>query len=213
VKKSRWLASHRLMYALLLAFLGANLFWNARAELVTLPEGGETEVSLSEIHANDHRVKIAVTERSLKSILQAIQNISDISFELTNDLASEPITAVIESPNWSDAVRELLKSFNRVEIFNEKQALKKVFVLRRSAEGISENPDKIRQIDEATAPPLPPPPPLDDVSTDASDDEAPPADVQTPPDDFQGPLEQSQVTGSGPYPADVPAPPPPPPVD
>jgi hypothetical protein len=106
------------------------------ADITALPNQNEEAFPPGEIMATADGVRIAVTDRSLGEVLQAVQNASGVRFMVTSDLMQDPVTTIIEARDWSSAIRRLLSRFNRVEILTEEQTLETVLVVSRQ-EGVA----------------------------------------------------------------------------
>ncbi len=192
----------------LLAILHSGLFVGlADAAMITLPQDGETKISAAEISTTPEGVNVNVTKRALGMVLQAIQNASGIHFGVAYDLMEEPVSATIEAPDWSTAVRKLLKPFNRLEVLNKNKTLQRVLIVRRMTE--VEQKENIKRItsrakkklkpEDTPSDPLAPPPPNDDSGI--TQGSQPPADASPPPET------QSTPSSTPPYviPSDTPA--------
>ena len=71
---------------------------------------------------------------SLISVLQNIQEETSISFSIDPSMETVPFSATIQADDWEAAVRELLKGFNRVEVWTDKLQTSRIWVL--SGEGV-----------------------------------------------------------------------------
>jgi len=71
---------------------------------------------------------------SLISVLQNIQEETSISFSIDPSMETVPFSATIQADDWEAAVRELLKGFNRVEVWTDNLQTSRIWVL--SGEGV-----------------------------------------------------------------------------
>ena len=71
---------------------------------------------------------------SLISVLQNIQEETSISFSIDPSMETVPFSATIQADDWEAAVRELLKGFNRVEVWTDNLQTSRIWIL--SGEGV-----------------------------------------------------------------------------
>jgi hypothetical protein len=71
---------------------------------------------------------------SLISVLQNIQEETSILFSIDPSMETVPFSATIQADDWEAAVRELLKGFNRVEVWTDNLQTSRIWVL--SSEGV-----------------------------------------------------------------------------
>ncbi|MFQ5716433.1 MAG: hypothetical protein ACE5GQ_04965 [Nitrospinales bacterium] len=103
-------------------------------EAAPLPPPDEEKpasVDVNKIGAGDEGIGINVKGRNLQQVLQVIQRLSGIRFEIASSLKNELVTASFQAPNWTTAVHKLLKDFNRIEVWNRKKQLTLVRLLNR----------------------------------------------------------------------------------
>ena len=70
---------------------------------------------------------------SLISVLQNIQEETGILFSVDPSMETVPFSATIKADDWEPAVHELLKGFNRVEVWTDNLETSRIWVL--SGEG------------------------------------------------------------------------------
>jgi len=81
--------------------------------MIPLPEKGKTTVSDKELSLEANgKVSIRVKKRTLKDVLQAVQNRSGIKFSVEESLLPKVIDSNVEGENWGQAVRALLKQYS-----------------------------------------------------------------------------------------------------
>lgn len=103
------------------------------------PDGGKpASISNYKIGVGNEGVGINVKGRNLHQVLQVIQRLSGIRFEVAGSLKNELVTASFQAPNWTTAVHKLLKDFNRIEVWNRKKQLTLVRLLNREEREILE---------------------------------------------------------------------------
>jgi len=108
---------------------------NGRAEsLISLPLSGVSPIGEPEIAVTSEGVRIYVEERSLLQVLQRIQNESGIQFQLSRALMDSRITATVEAPDWTMAIRKLLGRYNKAEVWDKGIRLRRVLVIGREGE-------------------------------------------------------------------------------
>lgn len=78
---------------------------------------------------NENGVRINVQNILLSTLLQYIHDRSGIEFKLGYDVVDEVITTSISASTWTEAVRILLKEFNKVEVWANDKDLSRVVVL------------------------------------------------------------------------------------
>ena len=66
---------------------------------------------------------------SLISVLQNIQEETSILFSIDPSMETVPFSATIQADDWEAAVRELLKGFNRVEVWTDNLQTSRIWVL------------------------------------------------------------------------------------
>ena len=95
-----------------------------------LPEHGSSTLPANAIVHTSERIEINVTRRTIVEVLQAVQNISGIRFEIAEELVDTPMENIsITARHWRDAVEQLLQAFDRVEIVGKEKKLQRVIVV------------------------------------------------------------------------------------
>ena len=96
-----------------------------------------TTVTLPNISYNSEDAPKGISLRfenlSLISVLQNIQEETGILFSIDPSMETAPFSATIKADDWEPAVRELLKGFNRVEVWTDNLETSRIWVL--SGEG------------------------------------------------------------------------------
>jgi hypothetical protein len=104
-------------------------------------------------------VLIQVKDQPLPKVLQEINKMSNIRFDIPSTLLDEKITAEIMAPTWTQATLRLLENFNRIDLWEgNNKALSKVLLmslketvsasvtslpkLKNNEEASKSNPDK-----------------------------------------------------------------------
>ena len=68
--------------------------------VLALPPNAKTDLSAAEISTLKDGVMLTVKDRTLRDVLQAIQNSSGIPFSIADTLMEQPVTAPLRAPNW-----------------------------------------------------------------------------------------------------------------
>jgi hypothetical protein len=102
---------------LIFGMLFFSIYGQTMAEIVTLPKNGSIPTATKGLKATEKGILIDVKDMALKDLLQWIQNESDICFSLSSGLLKVPITISLEEPNWNAAVRRLIRSFSKMEVW------------------------------------------------------------------------------------------------
>jgi hypothetical protein len=79
-------------------------------------------------------ISLRFVNLSLISVLHNIQEETSISFSIDPSMETFPFSATIQADDWETAVRELLKGFNRVEVWTDNLQTSRIWVL--SSEGV-----------------------------------------------------------------------------
>lgn len=74
-------------------------------------------------------VIIKAIDVSLADLLKKIESQSGIDFKINSGLLDESISVDIEATTWTKAVQEVLKDYNRVELWGRDQKLTGVYVV------------------------------------------------------------------------------------
>jgi hypothetical protein len=172
--------------------------------ILALPNDGVTPVSAEEVHARVGQIRIEVRERPLRDLLQKIQNITLIRFELPTRLMDLPITMTITAPDWPTAIDRLLRGLNRAEVWDGAKQLRQVVVL---GGGAAPQPPPLQGADvriKAGRTPLPPSEPSPDhpgpPSLDPGTVNAPPGVVRATTVKAGPPRRETAIIETGPPP-------------
>lgn len=113
-----------------LVFLSVFLSGPALAATVTLKDDAPSSMSSREINVTSKGIKFDLEERPLADVLRWIQKESGIRFEVSEGLLEESIRArFLSPPDWTVAIRMLLRDFNKVELWDDDNHLTRVRIL------------------------------------------------------------------------------------
>jgi hypothetical protein len=86
-------------------------------------------------------ISLQFQDLTLLDVLRNIQEDTGILFSIDPSIETIPFNASIQADNWEEAVKELLKGFNRVEVWTSNLETSRVWVLEGGDESKSREPD------------------------------------------------------------------------
>jgi hypothetical protein len=89
--------------------------------------------TLNRIHIkeNDKGITLRVNDASLGKVLQSIGGKTGIQFHTSPSVLNDRITINLNAPDWQTAMKQLLKPYDRIELWSPNLHLTKIHVLSR----------------------------------------------------------------------------------
>jgi len=94
-----------------------------------------------QIEENKDGVLIRIQRAPLGDVLQAIQDKTGIQFKVADTVLKDRIRVSIIAPDWKTGVKQLLATYDRLELWNEQLELSRIHILS-GIEGQNASPPK-----------------------------------------------------------------------
>lgn len=113
------------------------------------------------VEEDDKGIIIRVEGESLGEVLQSIENKTGIQFHISPSVLDDRITVNLNAPDWQTAMRLLLETYDRVELWNPRLDLTEVYILPQADDSAGPPPKlnrkQLRKLAKGTlTAPLPP---------------------------------------------------------
>ena len=119
-----------------------------------------------EIRQSEYQIRIVANECFLQEILSDVRDLSGVQFSFTTAWPKTKLSLEVKSGDWATAVKQLLRGYNTISVWNVRR-LSKVYILGRASQKVSVDATRFRCGDARCRPQNIPSPPMPPTSPPA----------------------------------------------